>query len=57
MIGYACDENEDMLPQELYLARKILKYLPSMFGPDAKSQVTLNENGEIVEITLGSDTR
>ena len=25
MVGYACNDNEEMIPQELYLARKILR--------------------------------
>lgn len=37
MIGYACDENSMYIPNELYLARKILK----PFKVDGKSQVTL----------------
>jgi S-adenosylmethionine synthetase len=47
MIGYACDENEAMIPQELYLARRLLRDLPAGFGPDAKSQVTLDEQGQV----------
>lgn len=40
MIGYACNENEAYIPQELYLAREILK----PFKTDAKSQVTIDED-------------
>lgn len=54
MIGYACDENEAMLPQELYLARKILKSLPQGFGPDAKSQVTLDESGAVDTVVISA---
>lgn len=45
MVGYACRDNEQMIPQELYLARKILAQLPDGFGPDAKCQVTLKDYG------------
>ncbi len=38
MIGYACSENKLLLPQEMYLARKLLKGLKV----DAKSQVVMN---------------
>jgi len=54
MIGYACDENEAMIPQELYLARKLIRELPADFGPDAKSQVTLNESGEIDTVVISA---
>jgi S-adenosylmethionine synthetase len=52
MIGYACDENEEYLPQEYYLAKKIIEELPDGFGPDGKSQVTLNSKNEIETIVL-----
>ena len=54
MVGYACDENEEMIPQELYLARKLLRNLPAGFGPDAKSQVTLDENGEVDTVVISA---
>jgi len=58
MIGYACRDNEQMIPQELYLARKILAELPEGFGPDAKCQVILkdygNQNFEIETIILSA---
>jgi len=47
MIGYACNENEMYIPQELYLAKKILK----PFKTDGKSQVTL-DNGIITDVVL-----
>ena len=47
MIGYACNENEMKLPQEMYLARKLL----SPFKVDGKSQVTI-ENGKVTNIVL-----
>jgi S-adenosylmethionine synthetase len=57
MIGYACNENEEMIPQELYMARKIIRNLPKGYGPDAKSQVTLDEEGNILEITLSAQVK
>jgi S-adenosylmethionine synthetase len=54
MIGYACDENPEMIPQELYLARQILRNLPAGFGPDAKSQVTLDPDGNIDTIVISA---
>lgn len=53
MVGYACNENEAMIPQELYLARKILKsVLNAGYGPDGKSQVTLDDEGKICRIVI-----
>lgn len=53
MIGYACDDNEVMIPQELYLARWILNdVLLSGYGPDGKSQVTLDRNGKIKNLVI-----
>lgn len=47
MVGYACDENDAYLPQEMYLARKLLVG----FHTDAKSQVTL-EDGKVTSVVL-----
>jgi len=49
MVGYACDENEDMIPHELYLARDLCKSIYSYFPYDGKTQVTL-EDGKIKTI-------
>ena len=46
MVGYACNENEAMIPQELYLARELAKHIYSYHPFDGKTQVTL-VNGEI----------
>jgi S-adenosylmethionine synthetase len=42
MIGYACNDNEEMVPQEYYLARKLNKFIYSYFPYDGKTQVTIN---------------
>lgn len=54
MVGYATAENKAMIPQELFLAREILRQLPKGFGPDAKSQVTLNDSGEVDTIVISA---
>lgn len=56
MVGYACSDNEAMLPQELYLAREIIRQIPEGFGPDAKAQVTLDGdgNGEVDTIVISA---
>lgn len=48
MVGYACRENVDMIPQELYLARDLAKLIYGAYSKDGKTQITINENGEIV---------
>ncbi len=49
MVGFACDENEEMVPQELYLARNLNKLIYSKFPNDGKTQVTL-KNGKISSV-------
>lgn len=54
MVGYACNDNEEMIPKELYLARKLLDLVLENkdLGPDAKSQITLDDNDDISRIVL-----
>lgn len=47
MVGYACNENDQFIPQEMYLARKLL----DGFDVDAKSQITI-ENKRISSVVL-----
>lgn len=47
MIGYACRDNEAMIPQELYLARSLAKFIYSKYPHDGKTQITIDERGEI----------
>lgn len=42
MIGYACNENDEMVPQEYYLARKLNRAIYEKYPFDGKTQVTLN---------------
>jgi len=57
MFGYACTETEELMPAPIQLSHKILRRMAEdrksgkqpLFGPDAKSQVTLRyENGRPV---------
>ena len=50
MVGYACRDNEAMIPQELYLARSIAQYIYAEQPYDGKTQVTLDEDGKIKTI-------
>jgi len=49
MVGYACNENEEMIPQELYLARDLCKKIYEVYPFDGKTQITLDD-GEIKTI-------
>jgi S-adenosylmethionine synthetase len=60
MFGYACRETDVLMPAPLYYAHRILQDMAtarhadknSGFGPDAKSQITLQyENGKPVRAT------
>jgi S-adenosylmethionine synthetase len=44
MTGYACRENEQLLPQEYFLARELNKFIFEKFPFDGKTQVTMNGN-------------
>lgn len=50
MVGYACNDNEDMIPQESYLARSLCKYIYNLHPYDGKTQITINEDGVIQTI-------
>ena len=39
MVGYACNENDQMIPHELYLARDLCKSIYTYFPYDGKTQV------------------
>ena len=44
MTGYACRENEQLIPQEYYLARELNKSIFTKFPYDGKTQITLDRN-------------
>ena len=50
MIGYACNHNEDFVPQEYYLARSLCKHIYNIFEYDGKTQVTIDEEHNIIAI-------
>lgn len=50
MVGYACRENKEMIPQELYLARSLCKFIYSMYPEDGKTQITLEDGNKISHI-------
>jgi len=60
MFGYACNESDALMPAPIHLSHRILRRMAedrhagktSQFGPDSKSQVTLQyENGRPVRAT------
>ena len=42
MVGYACADNDEYLPQEYVLARDLCKYIYDKFPYDGKTQVTID---------------
>ena len=50
MKGYACSDNEAMIPQELYLSRSLCKHLFQVFPYDGKTEIVLDDNGVIIAI-------
>ena len=44
MVGYACDENDEYVPQEYYLARNLCRFLYDRFPYDGKTQITADEH-------------
>ena len=50
MVGYACNENEALIPQEHYLARSLCKHLYELHPDDGKTQITLADNGKVAVI-------
>jgi S-adenosylmethionine synthetase len=50
MVGYACDDNQAMIPREQYLARSLCQAIYAHSPHDGKTQITLDEDGEIIAI-------
>ena len=48
--GYACLDNEEFMPQEIYLARKLCKFIYSKHPYDGKTQITIDENNYITAL-------
>jgi len=47
MVGYACRDNKAMIPNELYLARELCKYIYDRHQYDGKTQITIDDSGDI----------
>jgi S-adenosylmethionine synthetase len=44
MVGYACNENEALIPQEIYLAKSLCQFIYNLHPNDGKVQITTNNN-------------
>lgn len=50
MIGYACDETDEMLPKEVVLSRRLNQFIYEKYPFDGKTQVTIAPDGSIDSI-------
>ena len=51
MVGYACDENDQYVPEEYRLARSLCRHLYDKFPYDGKTQVTTRGDRNIFVVT------
>lgn len=47
MVGYACSDNEAMIPQEAYLARNLAQFIYEKHPVDGKTQITIGDDNEV----------
>ena len=47
MIGYACNDNEDKVPEEYFQARKLAQFIYSEYPYDGKTQVTITDDNKV----------
>lgn len=50
MMGYATNETPEYLPLEVVLSRNVNRFIYAQYPYDGKTQVTLNDQGQIVSI-------
>jgi len=50
MVGYACKDNEDLIPNEEFFSRELCKFLYKKHPFDGKTQITLDDQGKIKTI-------
>ena len=51
MVGYACNENDEYVPEEYRLARSLCRYLYEQFPYDGKTQVTTRGDRNLFIVT------
>jgi len=54
MVGYACRDNEAMIPQELYLARSLCKFIFKEHHEDGKTQITIKDDTKEILTVVAS---
>jgi len=47
MVGYACNDNDHLIPNELFYARSLCRHLYQIFPYDGKTEIVLNNEGLI----------
>ena len=47
MIGYACNDNEDKVPEEYFQARKLAQFIYNEYPYDGKTQVTITDDNKV----------
>ena len=50
MVGYACNENDEYMPEEYRLARDLCRYIYNVYQYDGKTQGTLDSKKNIIAI-------
>lgn len=48
MSGYACTDNDELMPQEYYLARSLCKFIYAKYPYDGKTEIILDDNNNIL---------
>jgi S-adenosylmethionine synthetase len=51
-VGYACSDNEDMIPDELYYSRSLCKFIYDQYPYDGKTQVTIDKDRIITDVVV-----
>ena len=52
MIGYACDETDEMIPREVVLARRLNQFIYDKHPFDGKTQITLAPDGSVDSVVV-----
>ena len=57
MVGYACNENDEYVPEEYRLARSLCKYLYDLYPYDGKTQVNRSTVNTIAKFDMGPNIK
>ena len=52
MVGYATSETKEYIPIEVKLSRNLCEYIYQKYPYDGKTQVTINDNNELVSVVV-----